>query len=85
MSVLTVLLCVAGGRAVWRRYRAAVVVAIAVGFVLWLVAAAFHKYPIGSCRLGQHAAGGFCLLAGAGAADLLRRYVPVMRAAGRSS
>lgn len=79
-SVITLLLCAAGAAVQWRQRQRDLLTAILLTLGLWFVAAALHKYPIGSCRLGQHAAAGFCLLAGAGTAYLLRRFVDVDRA-----
>jgi hypothetical protein len=77
-SVVTFVLCVIGAVAL-RRQRDLLMV-IFLMLALWFLAAVLHKYPIGSCRLGQHAAAGFCLLAGAGSAALLRRCVNTSRA-----
>lgn len=79
-SVITLLLCATGSAVLWRQRQRDLLTAILLTLGLWFLAAALHKYPIGSCRLGQHAAAGFCLLAGAGTAHLLRRFVNVDRA-----
>ncbi len=79
-SALTAALAVIGGIGFWKRGDREWVWLFAAVLVFWLVAAALHKYPIGSCRLGQHAGPLFCLFIGAGTANLLRRYVPVHRA-----
>jgi hypothetical protein len=79
-SAATLLIAIVGALALWRRGHADLVLAFAGIIGLWLIAAFLHKYPFGSCRLGQHAAPVFCLLFGAGAARLLERWVPVRRA-----
>lgn len=79
-SALTVTLAVIGAIGFWKRGEREWVWLFAGVLVLWLAAAALHKYPIGSCRLGQHAGPLFCLFIGGGAASLLRRYVPLYRA-----
>lgn len=80
LSFVTVTLCAIGAVGMWRRKEGDLVAVLLGVLGLWLAAAALHKYPIGSCRLGQHAAPVFCLLGAAGTADLLRRWVPVTRA-----
>lgn len=81
-SVLTLIVCMFGVCAL-RRRSADLLVAMLGVLALWFVAAAWHKYPIGSCRLGQHAAPIFCLLAGSGAAEMLRRFASADRASMR--
>lgn len=73
-SVLTLIVCLVGAWSIRRTERDLLVV-FAGTLALWFIAAACHKYPIGSCRLGQHAAPVFCILAGLGAAELLKRFV----------
>lgn len=75
-SVVTLAICMLGAWVMWRHRERPMLVVMLVALGLWLVAAAMHKYPIGSCRLGQHAAPMFCMLAGVGVADALRRLVP---------
>jgi len=79
-SILTATLAVFGGIGFWKRGEREWVWIFAAMLVLWFVAAAMHKYPMGSCRLGQHAGPLFCLFIGAGFAEVLRRYLPVRRA-----
>ena len=79
-SLATLLISVVGAIALWRKGNADLVCTFAGILFLWLVAAFLHKYPFGSCRLGQHAAPVFCLLFGAGTAQILRRFVPSRRA-----
>ena len=72
-STATVLLALAGARRLWRRRRWFVGLVAAL-FVLGLIAAALRGYPYGaSCRLAQHLAPVYCLLAGQGLAVLLGR------------
>jgi hypothetical protein len=75
-STLTLLLCLVGAAALARRRRAVLALLLAP-FVLTLAAAALGKYPYGgSARVAQHLAPSVCLLAGAGAASLIRRAAP---------
>ena len=62
------------GLGAWRKRRYDWLVLLAATFGLWFVAAVARKYPYGaSCRLAQHVAPFYCLLAGLGAATLLLR------------
>jgi 4-amino-4-deoxy-L-arabinose transferase-like glycosyltransferase len=79
-SVVTLAICLLGAWSLWRRQQSDLLLLFAAVFVLWFIAAALHKYPMGPCRLGQHAAPIYCLLAGAGGAELLRRIMPPGRA-----
>lgn len=79
-SVLTAALAVIGAISFWKRGDREWVWLFAAMLAFWLAAAALHKYPMGSCRLGQHAGPLFCLFIGTGAADVLVRYIPVQRA-----
>jgi hypothetical protein len=73
-SLLTVLLCLVGLRDLWQRRQLALVGLIAGTFLLSFLAALLRKYPFGaSCRLAQHLAPMYCLLAGLGAAVLIER------------
>jgi hypothetical protein len=78
-SIVTVAICLLGAWALWKRRQSDLLLLFAAILVLWLIAAAMHKYPMGPCRLGQHAAPVYCLLAGAGGAELLRQAVPAAR------
>jgi hypothetical protein len=70
-SVVTVLLCLRGVARLWRRRRWLIGLFAAV-FALGLIAAVLRGYPYGaSCRLAQHLAPMYCLLAGAGLSALL--------------
>jgi hypothetical protein len=72
-SVLTVGLCLVGGRRLWRRRRWLLGLFAAL-FALGLIAAALRGYPYGaSCRLAQHLAPAYCLLAGLGLSVLLAK------------
>jgi hypothetical protein len=75
-SIATTLLSLIGARHLWRTGRHDWVVAFAGALSLGFVAAALHKYPMGSCRLNQQAAPIFCLLGGVGGAAVLRRVSP---------
>jgi hypothetical protein len=73
-STLTILLALIG---LWQLYRGGqrpLVIVVVVAFGLGMAAALLHRYPYGAaCRLGQHLAPCYCLLAGVGAAGLLGR------------
>jgi hypothetical protein len=72
-SAGTVLIGLLGVRRLWRRRRWLVGLFAAL-FALGLLAAALHGYPYGaSCRLAQHLAPVWCLLAGQGLVVLLAR------------
>jgi hypothetical protein len=79
-STVTAVVCLVGAWSMWKRQQSDLLLLFAAIFVLWFIAAALHKYPMGPCRLGQHAAPIYCLLAGAGGAELLRRFVSAGRA-----
>jgi hypothetical protein len=70
-SVVTFLLCLVGGKRLWHRRRW--LLGLFAGVVaLGIIASALRGYPYGaSCRLAQHLAPIFCLLAGAGLSALL--------------
>jgi hypothetical protein len=73
-SALTVGLGLVGAAWMWRSGQRLFLAAVAGTFGLWLLAAALGKYPYGSsCRLSQHVAAMYCLLAGMGAAALALR------------
>ncbi len=74
-SIATTALSLIGARHLWRTGRRDWVIAFAGILGLGFVAAALHKYPMGSCRLNQHAAPIFCLLAGIGGAAALHRFM----------
>jgi hypothetical protein len=57
----------------WSHRRRRFAAILVLTFALGLVAAALRKYPYGPIRLSQHVAPHVCLLAGLGAAALLRR------------
>lgn len=79
-SLLTVLAATAGAWSLWRRGQTRLLLAVAGTFGLWLAAAVLRKYPYGmSCRLAQHVAPFYCLLAGAGLAVLLERLAEARR------
>ena len=74
-SALTVLLGLIGVVALWRGSQRTFVAMVFAVFGLWFVAACLHKYPYGaSCRLAQHVAPFYCLLAGLGVAVLVERW-----------
>lgn len=73
-SILTTVLSLIGARRLWLDGRRDWVIACAGILALGFVAAALHKYPMGSCRLNQQAAPIFCLLGGLGGAEVLRRF-----------
>ena len=74
-SGLTVLLGFVGVVALWRGSQRTFVAMVFAVFGLWFVASCLHKYPYGaSCRLSQHVAPFYCLLAGLGGAVLLKRW-----------
>src|SRR5207302_6952017 len=80
------LLCLAGAAYLARRHRDLLLLFLAP-FLLTFLAAVLGKYPYGgSARVGQHLAPCICLLAGTGAAFLLRRVCPagVQRRRGRT-
>jgi hypothetical protein len=79
-SIVTVAICLIGVRHFWKRGDSDLLIVFVTILVLWFIAAAMHKYPIGPCRLGQHAAPVYCLLAGAGGAQLMRQFVSTSRA-----
>lgn len=73
-SGLTVLVCLIGMGWLWTRQRRFVVGLSLATFGLWFAACLLRKYPYGlSCRLSQHVAPFYCLLAGAGLAVLVAR------------
>jgi hypothetical protein len=73
-SALTFLLCLAGTWPMVRGRRWGLLALLGIPFTLTLLAAALHRYPYGgSARIAQHLAPAICLLAGAGAAALIRR------------
>jgi hypothetical protein len=82
-SAATVLLALLGAQRLWGRRRWLLVL-FAWLFALGLIAAALRAYPYGaSCRLDQHLAPVWCLLAGQGLAVLLaRRRAGVVAALG---
>lgn len=72
-SVVTVAFCLVGAWRLWRRRRWLLGL-FATIFLLGLVAAALRGYPYGaSCRLAQHLAPVYCLLAGLGLSAVLAR------------
>jgi hypothetical protein len=73
-SALTVLFACIGMVWMWRRQQRPLVCLIFATFALWFVASLLHKYPYGlSCRLSQHVAPYYCLLAGMGVGVCLMR------------
>jgi hypothetical protein len=81
-STVTFLLFLAGVWHCWTSGRRQLLVLLLTPFALNLFAAIIQRYPYGGCcRLSQHLAPAVCLLAGAGAASLLERFVrrPDMR------
>jgi 4-amino-4-deoxy-L-arabinose transferase-like glycosyltransferase len=73
-SILTVLVCLVGAWQLYRQGRRELLVMVAGTFGLGFVAALLHKYPYGaSCRISQHLAPLYCLLAGLGVAVLIAR------------
>ena len=71
-SIATVALCVIGARRWVRRRRWEWLILMTGPVVLGLAAAIIHKYPFGtSCRLNQHLAPAFCILAGLGLAAII--------------
>ena len=79
-SVLTVVLAMIGLVTLWRGSQRTFVVMVFAVFGLGFVAACMHKYPYGaSCRLAQHVAPFYCLLAGLGVAVLIERWSQPMR------
>jgi hypothetical protein len=73
-SILTAALGLVGAVWLWQRGQKRLVLLVAASFALWFVAGALHRYPYGaSCRLAQHAAPFYCLLAGLGGAVLVLR------------
>jgi len=82
-STITLLLCLIGGVYLARR-RHDLLVLLLMPFVLTFLAAVLGQYPYGgSARIAQHLAPSICLLAGAGAAALLRQTRPSGIARGR--
>jgi len=72
-SSATFLLMLIGAAVLWRRSRRLMAL-LSLPFALTLAAAALRRYPYGySARVAQHLAPSICLLAGSGAAALLRR------------
>ena len=72
---MTVLFGMIGVVTLWRSAQRPFVVMVFAVFGLWLVAGCLHKYPYGaSCRLAQHVAAFYCLLAGLGVAVLVERW-----------
>jgi hypothetical protein len=68
------LLCIAGGHALYRQRMRQLLALCLLPFALNLVAGAFQRYPYaGDQRLEQHLVPGICILLGSGLADLLRR------------
>lgn len=73
-SILTCLCCLGGGLWWARRGQWTGLILCVAPVFLNLAAALLHRYPYGgSCRLSQHLAPGFCILAGLGLAALLER------------
>ena len=64
------------GLAVFIRYRRKLLVLLLTPFVLTFIAAILRRYPYGgSARVGQHLAPVICLLAGAGIAWLVEKFL----------
>jgi hypothetical protein len=81
-SALTVGLGLVGVAWMWKKQQRGFLAVVAFTFALWLLAAGLRKYPYGvSCRLSQHVAAMYCLLAGLGAAALILRLRSRWRAA----
>ncbi|MFO0925957.1 MAG: glycosyltransferase family 39 protein [Gemmataceae bacterium] len=79
-SLATVALAASGGWLLWKRGQTRLLLVIAGTFALWFVAGVLRKYPYGiSCRLSQHVAPFYCLLAGLGLAGLLARLAEPAR------
>jgi hypothetical protein len=75
LSFLTVAFALVGVRHLYRHGQRGVLAVSAGAFALWFLAGLLRKYPYGSsCRVAQHAAPFFCLLAGLGAAALIQRF-----------
>jgi len=73
-SIVTVLMALVGVRHLYRHGQRGLVTMFAGTLGLGFVAALFHKYPHGAnCRLAQHLAPYWCLLAGLGVAVLIGR------------
>ncbi len=73
-SIVTVLLAVVGARHLYRHGQRGLLVMVASTLGLGLIASIFHKYPHGSsCRIAQHLAPFWCMLAGLGVAVLIGR------------
>jgi hypothetical protein len=73
-SIVTVAMSLVGLVWLWRRGQTRLVLLVLAAFGLWFVAGALRKYPYGaSCRLAQHVAPFYCLLAGLGVAVLVLR------------
>jgi hypothetical protein len=74
-SIGTVVLSLVGIVWLWQRGQRRLVGLVAASFGLWFVAGMLHRYPYGAaCRLAQHAAPFYCLLAGLGGAVLVLRW-----------
>lgn len=72
-STVTLLLCLAAVATLLRQVRYRLLVLFAAPFLLNLVAAALHRYPYGGhMRLAMHLVPIVCILAGLGAAEVLR-------------
>jgi hypothetical protein len=70
----TALLCVVALASLWRRRQRTVLALIVAPFGLTLIAAALRRYPYGGeARISQHLAPMICLMAGLGAAVILKR------------
>jgi hypothetical protein len=75
-SAVTFGLFAAGAWIWWKAKRRALLALMLLPFTLNLLAAALQRYPYGGCcRLSQHLAPAVCLLAAAGGAALLERFV----------
>jgi hypothetical protein len=73
-SIGTVALSLVGAVWLWRRGQRRLLALMAASFGLWFVAGALQRYPYAaSCRLSQHVAPFYCLLAGLGGAVLVLR------------
>src|SRR5262249_20061433 len=84
-SFLTALLCLLGAWAIGRQRRWTIVFLCAGPFFLTFAAALLHRYPYGgSARVAQHLAPAICMLAGTGAAALIRRAFHSMAARRRA-
>jgi hypothetical protein len=73
-SSLTVLVGLIGLWYLYRQGQRGLLTLVAAAFVLWFIAGALHRYPYGaSCRVSQHAAPFYCLLAGLGLSVWIHR------------